>query len=69
MMCPNPNCRNGWVLTDGVVECAPDEYGFIRYSIPRDLPCPDCLGGAAYCCDGGDRADPEDEPSRSEKAY
>lgn len=53
MTCQNPRCRKGWVpiiLRQATARlCA----------IVRMVPCPDCIGGAAYCCDG-DRACAED---------
>ncbi len=61
MICPNPRCRNGWVPTQATLQRA-------AFMTMKE-PCPTCNGCAiGYCCDG-DRACPEDEPPRSEKAY
>jgi hypothetical protein len=56
MPCPNPACKEGWIrLKSPVVSL--DHCG--RPIVTDRVPCMECIGSIASCCDGAGAAQPE----------
>jgi hypothetical protein len=54
--CPNPRCKDGEVILPAPIITV-DHRG--RPVMTDRLPCTECIGGVASCCDGAGSAQPE----------
>jgi hypothetical protein len=54
--CPNPACKDGWIWLKSPV-LTTDHRG--RRVVTVRVPCLECIGGTASCCDGAGSAQPD----------